>query len=161
MNPHWTNEIGSHCLFANKPKNAPGLFYFSFLFLMCHIVPMEITFMDNGGNIILIMWIHRLYEFTNMKSYSKFTYVNLHIWSRTDEFTYINLYMWICIGFFFLPWARLILLSQKSWEGALAKCIVDNQTSTGQYHDILINTTFSSSQYLLLFQNKSLFYNNL
>jgi hypothetical protein len=50
--------------------------------------------------------------------------------------------------------ACLISLSQKSGEGALAKYIVNNQTSTRQNRNITFNTTFLPLQYLLPLKNE-------
>ncbi len=58
------------------------------------VVPMEITFMDNGGNIFVLC------EFID--------YENSHVWSHTSEFIHcMNSHgIGIHIGFWFLPWAH-------------------------------------------------------
>ncbi len=82
--------------------------------------------------------------------YSKYIYSNYIycIW-RSSKYIYSNPFL----GFQFLPWACLMSLSQKSWEGALAKYVADNRISTRQNRNITFNTTVSPSRYLLLFLN--------
>ncbi len=92
------------------------------------------------GNNLYGQWKKILYEFTDE---------NLHIWSRTiNSQMWIHIYevvpinsriqipmisiLWFRISFWFLPWARQVSLSQKRWEGALAKYIANNRTSTRQ-----------------------------
>ncbi len=108
------------------------------------VVPMEITFIDNGGK-------YNLYnEFTEVNSHIGSRLMNsqmwIHIYEVVEKNSHTRIHMisilWFRIGFWFLPWACLISLSQKSWEGALAKYIADDRTLTRQNCNINFNTTF-------------------